>query len=335
MMEELFFDGYEFPAGSGRVQGNFLLFVLSIRRGNQYFRYIFAPLKKFSCRFIFSSPHFKFLLPYATIVTKRRKAMGRTESFNEYAMIRSALEETARKIQAREESIERQKERLLSEEDTVKRGKMMERIDRERRAAERERKSLKALEEKAEKTARKGNLTDEDMEKAGKKAQKEKNLENSKEAKSALESERKEAREKRGKEKDRKAAGSKLEGKETETAEKKAKENKSSERKAEKEGNQDSRKEGKSEKAGIEGRINDAEKSRPSKEKGELEEKIRDAKRTSSEKHSPAKFAKKSPRDLSLEIADARERLHIAEDHFKNSLNTQTRNAFARTRKEE
>ena len=27
-----FFDGYEFPAGSGRVQGNFLLFVLSIRR---------------------------------------------------------------------------------------------------------------------------------------------------------------------------------------------------------------------------------------------------------------------------------------------------------------
>ena len=125
--------------------------------------------------------------------------MGRTESFNEYAMIRSALEETARKIQAREESIERQKERLLSEEDTVKRGKMMERIDRERRAAERERKSLKALEEKAERTARKGSLTDEDMEKAGKKAQKEKNLENSKEAKSALESERKEAREGRKK----------------------------------------------------------------------------------------------------------------------------------------
>ena len=71
----------------------------------------------------FQQPAFKFLLPYATIVTKRRKAMGRTESFNEYAMIRSALEETARKIQAREESIERQKERLLSEEDTVKRGK--------------------------------------------------------------------------------------------------------------------------------------------------------------------------------------------------------------------
>ena len=167
--------------------------------------------------------------------------MGRTESFNEYAMIRSALEETARKIRAREESIERQRELLLAEEDTVKHGKMMERIDRERRVAERERKSLKALEEKAEKTARKGNLTDEDMEKAGKKAQKEKKLENSKEAKSALESERKEAREKSRKEKDRKAAGSKLEGKE---AEKKAKEkeDKSSERKAEKEGNQNSQK---------------------------------------------------------------------------------------------
>lgn len=79
--------------------------------------------------------------------------MGRAESFNEYAMIRSALEETARKIQAREESIERQRELLLAEEDTVKRGKMMEKIDRERRAVERERKSLKALEEKAERTA--------------------------------------------------------------------------------------------------------------------------------------------------------------------------------------
>lgn len=227
--------------------------------------------------------------------------MGRAESFNEYAMIRSALEETARKIQAREESIERQRELLLAEEDTVKRGKMMEKIDRERRAVERERKSLKALEEKAERTARKGGLTDEDRQKAERKGSKERNPEN---------------------------------GKEAETAEKKAKEkeDKSSERKAEKEGNQNSQK---SEKSGAEGRINDMEKNRPSNEKGELEEKIRDAKRTSSGKHSPAKFAKKSPRDLSLEIADARERLHIAEDHFKNSLNTQTNNAFVRTRKEE
>lgn len=227
--------------------------------------------------------------------------MGRAESFNEYAMIRSALEETARKIQAREESIERQRELLLAEEDTVKRGKMMEKIDRERRAVERERKSLKALEEKAERTARKGGLTDEDRQKAERKGSKERNPEN---------------------------------GKEAETAEKKAKEkeDKSSERKAEKEGNQNSQK---IEKSGAEGRINDMEKNRPSNEKGELEEKIRDAKRTSSGKHSPAKFAKKSPRDLSLEIADARERLHIAEDHFKNSLNTQTNNAFVRTRKEE
>lgn len=259
--------------------------------------------------------------------------MGRAESFNEYAMIRSALEETARKIQAREESIERQKERLLSEEDAVKRGKMMEQIDRERRAAERERKSLKALEEKAERVARKGNLTDEDRQKAERKSQKEKNPDSQKEAGSASETERKEAgaAEKRGKEKDREAAGGK---KETETAEKKAKEEKSSERKAaEKEikpKETGSKAEGKSE----EGRINDAEKNRPQKEKGELEEKIRDAKRTSFEKHSPAKFAKKLPRDLSLEIADARERLHIAEDHFTNSLNAQTRNAFVRTRKE-
>ena len=262
--------------------------------------------------------------------------MGRAESFNEYAMIRSALEETARKIQAREESIERQRELLLAEEDTVKRGKMMEKIDRERRAVERERKSLKALEEKAERTARKGGLTDEDRQKAERKGSKERNPENGKEAKSASESKRMEAgaAEKSRKEKDRKAAGSKLEGKEAETAEKKAKEkeDKSSERKAEKEGNQNSQK---SEKSGAEGRINDMEKNRPSNEKGELEEKIRDAKRTSSGKHSPAKFAKKSPRDLSLEIADARERLHIAEDHFKNSLNTQTNNAFVRTRKEE
>lgn len=243
--------------------------------------------------------------------------MGRAESFNEYAMIRSALEETARKIQAREESIERQRELLLAEEDTVKCGKMMEKIDRERRAVERERKSLKALEEKAERTARKGGLTDEDRQKAERKSSKERNPENGKEAKSASESKRMEAgaAEKSRKEKDRKAAGSKLEGKE-----------------AEKEGNQNSQK---SEKSGAEGRINDMEKNRPSNEKGELEEKIRDAKRTSSGKHSPAKFAKKSPRDLSLEIADARERLHIAEDHFKNSLNTQTNNAFVRTRKEE
>lgn len=236
--------------------------------------------------------------------------MGRAESFNEYAMIRSALEETARKIQAREESIERQRELLLAEEDTVKRGKMMEKIDRERRAVERERKSLKALEEKAERTARKGGLTDEDRQKAERKGSKERNPENGKEAESASESKRMEAgaAEKSRKEKDRKAAGSKPEG------------------------NQNSQK---SEKSGAEGRINDMEKNRPSNEKGELEEKIRDAKRTSSGKHSPAKFAKKSPRDLSLEIADARERLHIAEDHFKNSLNTQTNNAFVRTRKEE
>lgn len=261
--------------------------------------------------------------------------MGRAESFNEYAMIRSALEETARKIRAREESIERQREKLLAEEDTVKCGKMMEQIDRERRAVERERKLLKALEEKAEKTARKGNLTDEDRQKAERKSQKEKNPENSKEVKSASETDRAEAGEKRGEEKGRKADGGRPEGKEAGTAERKAKEkeDKSSERKAsEKEGKQDSQK---SEKAGAEGRINDMERNRPSKEKGELEEKIRDAKRTSPEKHSPAKFAKKSPRDLSLEIADARERLHIAEDHFKNSLNTQTHNAFVRTRKEE
>lgn len=296
---------------------------------------IFLPSLKFFMPLHFQKPSFQISSPVCYNLNKKEMGtMGRAESFNEYAMIRSALEETARKIQAREESIERQRELLLAEEDTVKRGKMMERIDRERRAAERERKSLKALEEKAERTARKGNLTDEDRQKAERKNRKEKNPERSKEVKSASETERKESREKSRKEKDRKAAGSKLEGKEAETAEKKAKEkeDKSSERKAEKEGNQNSQK---SEKSGAEGRINDMEKNRPSKEKGELEEKIRDAKRTSSGKHSPAKFAKKSPRDLSLEIADARERLHIAEDHFKNSLNTQTNNAFVRTRKEE
>ena len=208
--------------------------------------------------------------------------MGKSQSFNEYAMIQSALIETRRKIEAREESNERTKEKLLAEEDTVKRGKLLEQIENEKKNIERDKKLLKSLEEKAEKTAKKGNLSEEDKRKA-------QNLANKGNEKAA--------------EKDEAEAGKTQTGDKTEN-------NLNENRKA-----------------------NNDEKERngtPEKEKGELEEKIRNAKRTS-----PEKFPQKNKRDLSLEIADARERLHIAEDHFKNSLNTQGQNAFVRTKREE
>ena len=244
--------------------------------------------------------------------------MGKAQSFNEYTMIQSAIIETRRKIEARNDSIERQRELLLAQEDTLKRGKMMEQIENEKKSIERDKKLLKSLEEKAEKTAKKGNLSDEDRHKAKKMADIGKKLENSKEAKPASENDRKESSERNGERK-------------TQTGSDRAKNNVNENRKA-----------------------NNGEKERKGtseKEKGELEEKIRDAKRTSLENEgnesrkenngekerngTPAKFPPKNKRDLSLEIADARERLHIAEDHFKNSLNTQSQNAFVRTRKEE
>ena len=235
--------------------------------------------------------------------------MGKAQSFNEYAMIQSAIIETRRKIEARNDSIERQRELILAQEDTLKRGKLMEQIESEKKSIERDKKTLKALEEKAEKTAMKGNLSEDDRHKAQNLADIGKKLENSKEAKPVSENERMESSEKNGERK-------------TQTGYDKSRNNVNGNRKT----NADAR---------------DGKRT-PEKEKGELEEKIRDAKRTSSEnkknedrKDDKISFHKKNKRDLSLEIADARERLHIAEDHFKNSLNTQTHNAFVRTRKEE
>lgn len=208
--------------------------------------------------------------------------MGKAQSFNEYAMIQSAIIETRRKIEARNDSIERQRELLLAEEDTVKRGKMMEQIENEKKSIERDKKLLKSLEEKAEKTAKKGNLSDEDRHKA-------QNLAN------------------KGNEK---AAGKDGAGK-TQT-------------------------DGKTENNVNKNKKTNADasdgKRTPEKKKNES----RKANNGEKERNgTPAKFPLKNKRDLSLEIADARERLHIAEDHFKNSLNTQSNNAFARTRKEE
>ena len=242
--------------------------------------------------------------------------MGKAQSFNEYAMIQSAIIETRRKIEARNDSIERQRELLLAQEDTLKRGKLMEQIESEKKSIERDKKLLKSLEEKAEKTAMKGNLSEEDKHKAQKMANK-------------------------GFEKDGAGKNEISETGKTETGYDKIKNNANENKKTNANANE-------SPKAGN--AINER-KGTPQKEKGELEEKIRDAKRTSPEKEknedrksnnaekerkaTPEKFPKKTKRDLSLEIADARERLHIAEDHFKNSLNTQTHNAFVRTRKEE
>lgn len=235
--------------------------------------------------------------------------MGKAQSFNEYAMIQSAIIETRRKIEARNDSIERQRELLLAQEDTLKRGKLMEQIESQKKIIERDKKLLKSLEEKAEKTAMKGNLSEEDRHKA-------QNLAN------------------KGFEKDG-TRKTQTHDKTENIVNKNRKTN------------------------------DDAEKGKGTseKEKGELEKKIRDAKRTSSEKErnkdrkaingenerngtsrkersedgkdSKDLFYKKNKPDLSLQLADARERLHIAEDHFKNSLNTQTHNAFTRTRKEE
>ena len=214
--------------------------------------------------------------------------MGKSQSFNEYAMIQSALIETRRKIEAREESNERTKEKLLAEEDTVKRGKLLEQIENEKKNIEREKKLLKSLEEKAEKTAKKGNLSDEDRHKAKKMADIGKKLENSKEAKPVSENERKESSEKNGERK-------------TQTGSDRAKNNVNENRKT------------------------DAKEAKRTPEKESKEDKRED--RNS--------FNRKNKVDLSLQLADARERLHIAEDHFKNSLNTQGQNAFVRTRKEE
>lgn len=197
--------------------------------------------------------------------------MGKSQSFNEYAMIQSALIETRRKIEAREESNERTKEKLLTEEDAVKRGKLLEQIENEKKNIEREKKLLKSLEEKAEKTAKKGNLSEEDKHKAKKMADK-------------------------GNEK----ATEKNEPQKTETGSSKTKD--------------DANK-----KAG------DTKERKGASEKESKEDKRDD--RNS--------FNRKNKVDLSLQLADARERLHIAEDHFKNSLNTQGQNAFVRTRKEE
>ena len=197
--------------------------------------------------------------------------MGKAQSFNEYTMIQSAIIETRRKIEARNDSIERQRELLLAQEDTLKRGKMMEQIENEKKNIEREKKLLKSLEEKAEKTARKGNLSDEDRHKA-------QNLAN------------------KGNEK----ATGKGEPQKTETGSSKIKD--------------DANK-----KAG------DTKERKGASEKESKEDKRDD--RNS--------FNRKNKVDLSLQLADARERLHIAEDHFKNSLNTQGQNAFVRTKREE
>lgn len=216
--------------------------------------------------------------------------MGKSQSFNEYAMIQSALIETRRKIEAREESNERTKEKLLAEEDTVKRGKLLEQIENEKKNIEREKKLLKSLEEKAEKTAKKGNLSEEDKRKAKKMADIGKKLENSKEAKPVSENERKESSEKNGERK-------------TQTGSDRAKNNVNENRKA-----------------------NNGEKERKGTSEKESKEDKRDDRNS---------FNRKNKVDLSLQLADARERLHIAEDHFKNSLNTQSQNAFVRTKREE
>lgn len=223
--------------------------------------------------------------------------MGKAQSFNEYAMIQSAIIETRRKIEARNDSIERQRELLLAQEDTLKRGKLLEQIESEKKSIERDKKLLKSLEEKAEKTAMKGNLSEDDRHKAQNLADIGKKLENSKEAKPVSETETKESSEKNGERK-------------TQTGYDKSRNNVNENKKT----NADAR---------------DGKRT-PEMENRKPKEKTSDAKRTS-----PEKFPLKNKRDLSLEIADARERLHIAEDHFKNSLNTQTHNAFVRTRKEE
>lgn len=194
--------------------------------------------------------------------------MGKAQSFNEYAMIQSAIIETRRKIEARNDSIERQRELLLAQEDTLKRGKLLEQIESEKKSIERDKKTLKALEEKAEKTAKKGNLSEEDRHKA-------QNLAN------------------KGNEKATgKNVSEKNETRKPETGSSKAKDD-------------------------------------ANKKAGDTKESKEDRK---DDRNS---FHRKSKVDLSLQLADARERLHIAEDHFKNSLNTQVQNAFVRTRKEE
>lgn len=91
--------------------------------------------------------------------------MGKAQSFNEYAMIQSAIIETRRKIEARNDSIERQRELLLAQEDTLKRGKLMEQIESEKKSIERDKKLLKSLEEKAEKTAMKGKKNEKSKDK--------------------------------------------------------------------------------------------------------------------------------------------------------------------------
>lgn len=197
--------------------------------------------------------------------------MGKAQSFNEYAMIQSAIIETRRKIEARNDSIERQRELLLAQEDTLKREKMMEQIENEKKSIERDKKLLKSLEEKAEKTAKKGNLSDEDRHKAQNLASK-------------------------GNEK----ATEKNEPQKTETGSSKIKDD------ANKKAGDTKERKGASEKESKEDRKDDRNS-----------------------------FNRKNKVDLSLQLADARERLHIAEDHFKNSLNTQGQNAFVRTRKEE
>ena len=216
--------------------------------------------------------------------------MGKAQSFNEYAMIQSAILETRRKIEARNDSIERQRELLLAQEDTLKRGKLLEQIESEKKSIERDKKLLKSLEEKAEKTARKGNLSDEDRHKAQNLADIGKKLENSKEDKPVSENERKESSEKNGERK-------------TQTGYDKTRNNVNENRKA-----------------------NSGEKERKGTSEKESKEDKRDDRNS---------FNRKNKVDLSLQLADARERLHIAEDHFKNSLNTQGQNAFVRTRKEE
>lgn len=210
--------------------------------------------------------------------------MGKSQSFNEYAMIQSALIETRRKIEAREESNERTKEKLLAEEDTVKRGKLLEQIENEKKNIEREKKLLKSLEEKAEKTAKKGNLSEEDKRKA-------QNLANKGNEKATEKNvaEKNETRKPETGETGKNQTGSKTENNVNENSKTDAKEAKRTPEKESKEDKRDDRN----------------------------------------------SFNRKNKVDLSLQLADARERLHIAEDHFKNSLNTQGQNAFVRTRKEE
>lgn len=210
--------------------------------------------------------------------------MGKAQSFNEYTMIQSAIIETRRKIEARNDSIERQRELLLAQEDTLKREKMMEHIESEKKSIERDKKLLKSLEEKAEKTAKKGNLSDEDRHKAQNLANK--GIEKATEKNVA---EKNETRKPETGETGKNQTGSKTENNVNENSKTDAKEAK---RTPEKESKEDKREDRNS-------------------------------------------FNRKNKVDLSLQLADARERLHIAEDHFKNSLNTQGQNAFVRTRKEE